>query len=322
MLAKITKSTVEKLPLNSILWDTQLVGFGVRRQRRHPFYVLRYRFSGRQRLVSIGRHGSWTTDTARNEARRLLGLVAGRVDPAAQREAQQQSDRETFAATLTGYLERKRSTLRPRSFQGIEHHLTVHCKPLHHLRLTDIDRRTVALRLAEVERRRGPRARNKVRASLSAFFTWAVREGLTETNPVAATGKAQENPGRDRVLSQTELTTILHALNDLGEFGDIIRLLVLTGQRRTEIGGLRWSEIDLDRNLICLPPERTKNNRLHELPISRQVRAILKRQPRRQGRDLIFGSGPNGFYSWSIAKDKLDHQAKLKLPWCIHDLRR
>src|SRR5262249_19090661 len=133
MLAKITKSIVDRLPVGSLIWDTSLVGFGVRRQRRHPFYILRYRLGGRPRLVTIGRHGTWTPDTARNEARRLLGLVAGRVDPAVERQAQHQSDKETFAATVAQYLDRKRAALRLRSFKGIEHHLMVHCKPLHRL---------------------------------------------------------------------------------------------------------------------------------------------------------------------------------------------
>ena len=82
MIGKVTKATVEKLPLNAVLWDTALVGFGVRRQCRHPFYLVRYRLNGRQRFHTIGRNGAWTPDTARTEAKRLLGLVATRVDPA------------------------------------------------------------------------------------------------------------------------------------------------------------------------------------------------------------------------------------------------
>src|SRR6516164_8740041 len=85
MLGRITKSTVKKLPLNAVLWDTALTGFGIRRQRRHVFYLLRYRLNGKQRFHSIGRHGTFTPDTARTEAKRLLGLVAARIDPASER---------------------------------------------------------------------------------------------------------------------------------------------------------------------------------------------------------------------------------------------
>ena len=160
MLGRITKSTVEKLPVNAVLWDTGLVGFGIRRQRRHVHYLLRYRLNGRQRFVSIGRHGTWTPDTARTEARRLLGLVASKVDPASERI----SPAETFGAEVERYLSRKQSSIKPRTFTGIQRHLTQACKSLHNLRLSEIDRRTIALLLAEIEQESGPVARNRTRS--------------------------------------------------------------------------------------------------------------------------------------------------------------
>src|SRR5262249_17435706 len=160
----------------------------------------------------------------------------------------------------------------------------------------EIDRRTIALRLAEIEQGSGPNARNKVRSSLSAFFAWAIREGLLDQNPVVGTGKADEGPSRDRVLTQAELGTVLGALGD-DQFGDVLQLVVLTGQRRNEIGGLRWSEVDWDRGLIVLPPDRTKNGRVHELPMSTQVRAILERQ--RRGGEWVWG---RPWTNWSDRK--------------------
>jgi integrase len=314
MLAKITKSVVERLPLNSIVWDTALVGFGVRKQRRHPFYLLRYRINGRQRFITIGRHGTWTADTARTEAQRLLGLIATKVDPAAER----QPTGDTFEAVLASYFERKRPAMKPRSFDALCRHLNQHCKSFHKLRLAEIDRRTIALRLAEIETASGPVARNRVRSSLSSLFVWAIREGLTELNPVSGTGKASEGGGRDRVLTEAELTTIWRAL-DHSLFSDIIRLLILTGQRRSEIGSLRWSEVDLDCGLIVLPPTSTKNRRLHELPMSRQVRAILERQPRHIHNEWVFG---RRFTNWSDAKDQLDRRLNGMTDWRLHDCRR
>src|SRR6516165_3543219 len=114
MLGKVTKSTVERLPVGSLMWDQSLNGFGARRQRRHIFYLLRYRLNGRQRFVTIGRHGSpWTPDTARTEARRLLGLVAAKSDPAAERTRPV----ESFGSEVGRYLERKRAVMKPRAFQ-------------------------------------------------------------------------------------------------------------------------------------------------------------------------------------------------------------
>src|SRR5262249_53679179 len=151
-------------------------------------YLLRYRLNGHQRFVSIGRHGTWTPDTARNEARRLLGLVASKVDPSSERVR----PAETFGAELDRYLERNRTALKPRSLELIQHHRQVHAKLLHPLRLAEIDRRSIATLLGGVEVKSGPVARNRVRASLSAFFNWAVGEGLLDLNPVAGTGKADE----------------------------------------------------------------------------------------------------------------------------------
>ena len=112
---------------------------------------------------------------------------------------------------------------------------------------------------------------------------------------------------------------MLKALQE-DQFSDIVRLLILTGQRRDEIGGLRWSEIDFDRGLIVLPPARTKNNRQHELPLSRQSRAILERQPRR--REIVFGRGEHGYGHWSDSKAALDRRLNGVTDWRLHDLRR
>src|SRR5262245_10131753 len=208
MLGKVTKSTVERLPLNSVIWDTSLVGFGARRQRRHVHYLLRYRLNGKQRFHAIGRHGTFTPETARNEARRLLGLVASKIDPASERIR----PAETSGAELARYLERKRVASRPRSLVEVSRHLGVQCKSLHSLPLSDIDRRTIALTLADIETTSGPVTRNRARASLSAFFAWAISEGLVEVNSVSGTGKAGEGPSRDRVLSEAELAQVLSAL--------------------------------------------------------------------------------------------------------------
>src|SRR5262245_402337 len=111
-VGKITKTAVDRLPAGALLWDQTVVGFGARRQRRDVFYLLRSRLNGRHRLITIGLHGSpWTPDTARNEAKRLLGLVAGRTDPANERIR----PAETFGAEAVRYLERKRASIKPRT---------------------------------------------------------------------------------------------------------------------------------------------------------------------------------------------------------------
>lgn len=333
-VAKITKSEVERLEPGAIVWDTVVKGFGMRRHTTEEvFYLLRYRFNGRQTFKSIGGHGEigpsglpWTPDTARNEAKRLLGLVASDTNP----KSEQRRKAETFGAEAKDYLDQRKKTMKPRAFKEIERHLLQHAKPMHSATLDEIRRADIAQRLREILNTSGPAARNRVRSSLSAFFNWTVKEGLLDANPVAGTAKAEEGGSRERVLSEAELAEVWAALPQ-DQFGDIARLLILTAQRREEIGGLAWSEVN--RDLIALPPERVKNKRPHALPLSPQAKAILERQPRRKSRDLIFGIGKGGFSGWSDCKARLDkaildkrqeknRKAKPMADWRLHDLRR
>jgi integrase len=129
------------------------------------------------------------------------------------------------------------------------------------------------------------------------------------------------------VLADRELAIVWHALPD-SDYGEIVKLLILTGQRREEIGALRRSEVDLEELVIALPPERTKNGRPHEVPLSKPALAILKSRPSRAGRDFMFGDGPRngnhrqgGFQGWSKSKSALDKQMAIG-SWRLHDVRR
>jgi len=169
---------------------------------------------------------------------------------------------------------------------------------------------------------------NRVRATLSAFFSWAMGEGLADTNPVIGTNRTEEKP-RDRVLAPAELRAIWNALPD-DHFGAIMKLLALPGQRAGEIAGLRWDEIK--GKTIALPGERTKNHRPHTVPLSDAAAAIIAAQPRRAGTDgkpryLIFGLGEGPFSGWSNAKEALDAaiaevEGRALPHWTPHDLRR
>jgi len=197
-----------------------------------------------------------------------------------------------------------------------------HAKRLHGLQLTAIDRRTVATLLTELAAS-GPTLANSVRASLSSFFSWAMSQGLADANPIVGTSLAVTK-ARDRVLTDAELGSIWDALHS-DAYGDIVKLLALTGQRRDEIGSLRWSEVNFDKAVISLPAERTKNSRPHDVPLSDAALSILKARPRLAGRDYVFSSGANGYSSWNTCKQALDARiaAKGAIPaWRLHDLRR
>jgi integrase len=124
------------------------------------------------------------------------------------------------------------------------------------------------------------------------------------------------------VLSNTELGAIWRACGD-DEFGKIIRLLTLLGSRRQEIGGLRWSEVDLDAGVWTLPAERSKNHRAHAIPLLPAALAIINSVPR-TSRDCLFGTRARaGFCSWSDSKRELDRRlGDAVKPWQVHDIRR
>jgi integrase len=310
-VGKVTLSSISKL--NGWLWDTHVTGFGARRQTNGTFYYVRYRHNGTQTVKSIGRHGPLTPDTARAKAKQLLGTVAGGTDPFAQALSG-----EGFPAAIDRYLERKRSLLKPNSFRETVRYLRDHSSPLHSLRLSQIDRRKVAALLGGIETGSGAATRNRARSALSAFFSWCIQEGLIDTNPVTGTGKASEGGSRERVLTPDELRKLWRNLGD-DRFGNIVRLLLLTGARRAEIGMLRWSEVDLAHKMIVLAPARTKNGRQHELPLSVQALAILARQPHRNSSDFLFGE--RGFNVFGRAKQELDRRLRIA-PWRLHDCRR
>jgi integrase len=244
-------------------------------------------------------------------------------DPAADKAEAVRQVSETFKFHLDQYLDALRQRLRPRSFKEIDRHLTKHAKPLHQMQLAKITRRDVAALHVAITSGAGARTANLVRSSVSAFFTWAMARGLTESNPVIGTEKNEEK-SRDRVLTPAELRLIWNALDD-DQHGACIKLLALTGQRLNEIGSLRWSEVHGDE--IILPAERTKNARPHVVPLSEAAADLIAQQPKGPD-DLIFGSGKRGFANWSNCKIRLDERiaeandGKPIPHWTPHDLRR
>jgi integrase len=249
-------------------------------------------------------------------------------NPAAARNENRQRASETFGKEATRFLARQKTNLKPRSYVELDRHLNKRAKPLHGLILAGIDRRRISTLLSQVADSHGPIAANRLRASLSTFFGWAIREGMLDTNVVIGTNRTDE-VARDRVLSADELREIWAALPE-DDYGAIVRLLILTGQRREEIGGLRWSEVDFNRDLIVFSSARTKNKREHEIPMSDPVLEILETRDRETDRDLIFGTGKGPFSGWSNAKEALDNRllrargnkAKPLTAWRLHDIRR
>ena len=187
-------------------WDDDIPGFGLRiRKGGARTLIFQYRQGTKQRKLTLGSATALGIEAARSEARRLHAQVGLGHDPAGHKVEARARAAETFGALLKPYLDHKRKELRPRSFIEVTRHLMTHAKPLHGRQLVQIDRRSIAALLTALSADSGPTEANHVRASLSAFYSWAMKEGLADANPVVNTNKAAENSGRERVLSAGEI---------------------------------------------------------------------------------------------------------------------
>jgi integrase len=341
-----------KLPkgkADHIEFDSDIPGFGLRlRDGGKRVWVFQYKNGNQQRRMTFGHYPAMDVPAARARAEELHAEVKLGGDPAGDKAERQARSGETFEACMNLYLDRRRKDpkLRPSSLREIERHLRRNLKALHRLRIDQVDRRAIALELARIGAT-APIQANRTGTNLSTFLTWCVKEGLIEANPAAIRNKNQEN-SRDRVLIKvdeetgeidaTELKLVWDALGD-DDYGAILKLLILTGAREAEIAALKWSEVDLTKNLILLPGElsseisrATKNHRDHTIPLSAAAKAIIEARPKRVGfdgklRNLIFGTGEGPFSGFSKSKKRLDEAlteaAGEPLPhWILHDLRR
>jgi len=162
------------------------------------------------------------------------------------------------------------------------------------------------------------------RSTLLTLFVWAMKEGLVEgnQNPVALTNDPLSgvDNSRDRVLSNAELAKVWVACRD-DDFGRIVKLLILTGCRRDEIGSLKWSEIS--DGVLTVSATRSKNRKAHSLTLPPLALGILESNPRREGRDYVFGQRGGGYSRWSFHTTALRSRLPDSMPeWRIHDLRR
>jgi integrase len=337
---ELTKRTVAGLVLPAgknecVYWDDALPGFGVRLRKGKGevsrTYRIQFRVGSQQRSKSLDAR-KVSLEDARKHARQLFAKAQLGHDPAAEKAAARAAAvaaKLTLGAVSDRYLTSKQQAVKAgiyaeNTFEATERYFRVHWAPLRDRPLESIKRADVAARLQEITAEHGRAASTKARATLAALYRWSMGEGLTDANPVFATN----NPGlgvlpRERVLTDAEIEVLWSALGD-DDFGLIVRLLLLLGARRDEIGKLKWSEVDLESGLLQLPAARVKNRRTLTLTLPRPALDILRVIPRRDGH--VFGHALHGFTSWSAAKKQLDARLVATgtplADFRLHDLRR
>jgi integrase len=320
-----------------LLFDNELRGFGIRvTAAGSKVFLVQYQTAGGKRRVKIGHFGALTVDQARREARALLGDVARGVDPYAVRQAAAEAERQANAeaAYTFGYMvdawaaarngDRRESYLRE-AVLCLKRNLTSWWnRPASTITLQE-----AVLRLDELKEAKGVVAANRTLAYSRAAYSWACKRQALASNPL----KGIEQPGRetprDRTLSPTDLAAIWRACDALSPtFAAFVRVLMLTLQRREEVGGMQWSELSPDLMTWTLPGDRTKNGKPHIIHLSEPVRTIVRAQARISGNVHVFASGSDGRHiaAYGIAKQNLeralDCAGAVLGNWRFHDFRR
>jgi len=158
-----------------------------------------------------------------------------------------------------------------------------------------------------------------------ACYGWAIKRDTVRTNPFLDLPMPAAGPARDRVLSDDELKAVWNAAGRaIVPFGPMVRMLILTGQRREEVAGMRWEDVSEDLDLWTIPGSETKNGKPHLVPLTEDAQAILGGHVPEIGEraGLVFpGRVGTQFSGWSRSKADLDKSAGVT-GWRIHDLRR
>jgi integrase len=307
-------------------WDDDLAGFGLRvRKGGSRVWIYRYRIGRKQFVMTLGDARAVPLPVARANAADCQARVRLGRNPAAEKKAARIETNVVVGPLVDQYLDARAEKWRPNSSREVRRHLLNYARPLHGLPVSSLSLRVISDLLTTVKKKSGSVTSNRLRASLAAFLGWIIRTGirLPDGNSAALAERFAEK-SRSRVLSDAEIKAIWRHL-DNSDHDTIVRLLLLTGQRAAEIGGLLWDEVQ--GNQIVLTGERTKNKRAHIVPLSEPAQALLNRL-KIVGRNRVFGrDDSNGFRGWSIAKQRLDQRiAKTNggplADWVVHDLRR
>lgn len=339
---RVTKRSVDTMrpaANDQFLWDDELGGFGLRvTSNGAKSYVLQYRMGGREapaRRFTIGRHGSpWTPDTARKEAQRLLMQVRQGTDPVeAGKERRRQAIDLAFDSYVEMFIERY---LKPRwrkwdlaaSMLRREAIPVLGAKPLPAIRRADL----TALWDRLDDR---PATKRFAHATLRKLFRWAVDRDDIERSPLEGAEAPPAGQARDRVLGDGELRVVWTAAGELGQpLEGFYRLLIATMQRREEVAGMDWAELDRGSAMWTLAGARTKNGKPQLVPLNGPAVAALdgiaggEQWPRRGA--VLTTNGRTPISGYSKAKLRLDTKvAEIAAkdgadvsPWRIHDLRR
>ena len=239
---RLTNASVAALTLPAgkdrlLVYDDELKGFGVRLSAGgSKQWIVQYRTTKAEtRRETIGKVGMISLTDARKRAADTLLRVRGGEDPRAQAKRARQSP--TIGALVEPYLEERKGHITVEWHKDLTRYLQVHFQPLHKIAARELTRADVHKQLQELKRTAGATTANRAQTALSRFYNWLVATDVVDVNVIIGTEKPFVEKTRDRVLKPAELAAIWHGCRQ-DDFGDIVKLLILTGQRREEVAAL------------------------------------------------------------------------------------
>jgi integrase len=299
MTTKLTNRIIAKeLPVpatgNKITYDTEVKGFGIRiTAGGNRSFILNYRRrdDGRERRYTIGAFPTWEAGPAREEARRLRRVIDGGGDPVG--ELQETRAAPTVADLCARFeeehLPRKRAWTRQSYKQAIKTHVLPALGSLKVAAVTYADTDKLHRDISK----RAPTQANRVLAILSKMFNLAIKWGMRADNPCKGVERNHEEK-RKRYMVGDELQRLTAALAayDNQQAANAIRLLLLTGARKTEVLSAKWSQFDVDSGIWTKPGSTTKQKTEHVVPLSAPALELLRDlyKARRGGSEYVFPS--------------------------------
>ncbi|MBV9289151.1 MAG: integrase arm-type DNA-binding domain-containing protein [Hyphomicrobiales bacterium] len=330
---KLTQRKIETLECppdrkDALVFDDDQKGLGVRvTGGGGKSYLAQYSLGGQKRRVPLGSCSAISLAAARDAARAVLGDVAKGRDPAADRkaaarEAQRKAAHEALTLdALLGQWETLRLADRRERYaaealramkRAFAKHLTAPA--------ADLNRAAVVRVLDGLAKEGKSAMATRTAAYGRACYHWALKRGSLAVNPFHDL-PLEPVAKRERVLTDDELRSIWQATDGAGPFNAIVRMLLLTGQRREEVAAMTWDELAADLSTWTVPGSRAKNGAAHLVPLSPPAQIIVRAAPRIEGTDLVFPGLRGAFNGFSKAKAGLDKASGVR-DWRLHDLRR
>ncbi|MBB3020846.1 integrase [Microvirga lupini] len=326
---KLTKRTIDTLPApvgrDEIWWDEDLKGFGLKiTPAGRKVFLVQYRPSGDRRnprKYTIGEYGPTTPHQARVEAHRVLAERAAGRDPQAEKQiAKRRIASEQVADLAAEFIARHASQNRTaaETTRILDREVLPYWGSW---TVAEVRKRDVIALLDRVRERGSPIMANRVLAAVRKFFNWCIGRGILDISPCAGIAVPAREQARHRTLTDSELAAVLEAARSIGfPFGSIVETLILTGQRRDEVGRMTREDLDLERQIWLVPGEHAKNGKPHIVHLNQPCLSVLRSIP--QTGDLVFSvNGKVVFQGFSKAKRRLDQISGVE-DWTLHDLRR